>query len=172
MLQSQKNNHFNILEQQSNSVSVVVPSLYNDKERAAILKIILLKRSSIESVQIAVEHNLAAIKFDPEQLPIDELFNVLHIVLENFSEKPSKKADQEKNVPVKNEGVVQRVVFSVEGMSCPSCALYIEMTLARDKKIINASVDFKSAKGVVIGFRSFSEILGVIDEHGYKACKD
>jgi len=170
MLQSQKNNHFNILDQQVSSVSIVVPSLFNDRERAAILKIILLKRSSIGSVQVSAEKNSVEINFDPEQLPINELFNVLHIVLENFSEKPRKK-DSQQDVLVKNEGAIQRVVFSVEGMSCPSCALYIEMTLARDKKIMNASVDFKSAKGVVIGFRCFSEILGIIDEHGYKACK-
>jgi len=171
MLHSQKNNHFNILDQQSNNVSIVVPSLYNDKERAAILKIILLKRSSIESVKIGPENNLVEIKFDPEQLPMGELFDVLHIVLENFSERPSKKEDQEKDILVKNEGAIQRVIFSVEGMSCPSCALYIEMTLARDKRVMNASVDFKSAKGVVIGFLSPDKILDIIDEHGYKACK-
>jgi len=170
MLQSKKNNHFNILEQQSNSMSIVVPSLYNDMERAAILKIILLKRSSIESVQIGAEDNLVAIRFDPEQLPIEELFNVLHIVLENFSEKPRKK-DSQQDVLVKNEGAIHRVVFSVEGMSCPSCALFMEMTLARDKRVMNASVDFKSARGVVIGFLSSDKVFDIIDEHGYKACK-
>jgi len=59
----------------------------------------------------------------------------------------------------------------VEGMSCPSCALFMEMTLARDKRIMNASVDFKSARGVVIGFLSSDKVFGIIDEHGYKACK-
>ncbi len=167
---SQNNSYFNILDLQSSSLCIVVPRLFNDKERMAILKIILLKRSSIESVQIGVEDNSVEIKFDPEQLPIEELFDVLTIVLENFSEKPSKNESQEKEVLVNNEGVIQRVVFSVGGMSCPSCALYIEMTLARDKSVINANVDFKSTKGVVIGFLSSDKVFSIINEHGYKAC--
>jgi len=171
MQASQKNNHFNILDQKPNSVCIVVPRLFNDKERAAILKIILLKRSSIKSVQISTENNSVEIKFDPEKLPIEGLFNVLDVVLESFSEKSSKHEVQERGVSVKNEGAIQRVVFSVGGMSCPSCALFIEMTLARDKGVINANVDFKSAKGVVIGFLSLSEVLAIIDGRGYKACK-
>lgn len=169
MEKSQKNNHFIVVDADEKKINIVVPSLFHNRERAAILQIVLLKRAAIEDVQINSGNNSVAIKFNSEELTKIELFNVLNIVLANFSEKPSKKERQVEGVDVKNDEAVQRIVFSVEGMSCPSCALYIEMTLTRDKRVISASVDYNSKKGVVVGFLGLNEVLNIVEDHGYKA---
>jgi len=169
MEKSQKNNHFIVVEEGEQKINIVVPSLFHDKERSAILQIILLKRDAVEDVQINSKNNLVEIRFNPEVLSKVDLFDVLHIVLANFSEKPGKKDKQVEGKVVKKGGLVKRLVFSVEGMSCPSCALYLEMTLSRDGRVINASVDYHSKKGVVVGFLELNDVLTIIDGHGYKA---
>ena len=170
MNNNQKNNHFIVVDGEEGDLAIRVPSLFSDKERGAILRIILLKRTAIKQVHVDAESNMVKIKFDMLALPEKELFDVLNIVLENFSEKPIEKANELKSVSVNNEGVVRRVEFCVEGMSCPSCALYIEMTLTRDSRVISATVDYKSKKGMVVGFLDNDQIVDIIDNHGYKAC--
>lgn len=169
MNNNQKNNHFIVVEEGDGSLDIRVPSLFNDKERGEILRIILLKRTAIKRVHVDAESNEVKIRFDMLALPKKELFAVLNIVLDNFSEKPIEKSNDLKPVSVNNEGIVRRVEFGVEGMSCPSCALYIEMTLARDSSVISATVDYKSKKGMVVGFLEGGRIVDIIDNHGYKA---
>ncbi len=71
-------------------------------------------------------------------------------------------------MPSKSDKVIRRLVFSVEGMSCPSCALYVEMTLARDKKVVSANIDFNSKRGVVVGFLDLNEVMVILKDYGYK----
>lgn len=169
MQKTQKNNYFIVVSEGDNRVNILVPSLFHDRERAAILQIILLKREAIEDVLISSETNSVEIKFDSKKLPKTELFEVLYIVLANFSEKPSEKDTAVSDIPIKNEGVIQRVEVFIGGMSCPSCALYIEMTLIRDQRVVSARIDYNSKKGVIISFLNLNEVVAIINEHGYKA---
>jgi len=169
MEKSQKNNNFIVVEEEEQKINIIVPSLFHDRERTTILQIILLKRNAIEDVQVNSVNNSVEIRFNTKEMSKVELFDVLNVVLANFSEKPGKKDNKVEGSEVKTDGLVKRLAFSVEGMSCPSCALYLEMTLARDKGIISASVDYNSKKGVVVGFLQMNEIVVIVDEHGYKA---
>lgn len=168
MEKTQEISHFLLTSEGEGEIDIVVPSLYKDKERAAILRIILLKRNTIKDVKTNWNNNSVIIKFNHKELLKDDLFQVLNIVLANFSEKPNKKSSEIEPVAVKSEGVVRRVVISVEGMSCPSCALYLEMLLTRRGDVINASIDYNSKKGMVVGFLTLVEIKGVFEKHGYK----
>jgi Cu+-exporting ATPase len=107
---------------------------------------------------------------DSEKISKQTLFTVLDIILANFSEKPREKVLG--IAKKKSEGVVQRVVFSVDGMSCSSCALYLEMLLTRNRDVMSASVDYSSKKGVVVGFLGLDKIVTIVDEHGYKVHAD
>ncbi len=169
MEKNQKHNHFIVVDESEQKINIWVPSLFNDKERAAILKIILLKRAAIKEVRVDSEKNSVNIWFDSKQLSKNDLFKVLSVVLANFSEKPSKKDKKNQTSVAKHDGVIRRVEFLVDGMSCPSCALYIEITLNRDKRVLNARVDYKSKKGVVVGFLALNEICAMVNGHGYKA---
>ncbi len=168
MKKIQNNNLFIVVKDGEQKVDIIVPFLFQRQERAAILKIILLKRDAIKDVLVECDNNSVAIKFDPKKLPKPQLFEVLNIVLKNFSEKPSNKDGLIEMMPSKKDKFIRRLVFSVEGMSCPSCALYVEMTLARDKRVISANVDFNSKRGVVVGFLDLNEIMVIIKGHGYK----
>ncbi len=89
MKKIQNNNLFIVVRDGEQKVDIIVPFLFQRQERAAILKIILLKRDAIKDVLVDCDNNSVAIKFDPKKLPKPQLFEVLNIILKNFSEKPS-----------------------------------------------------------------------------------
>lgn len=170
MVDSQKFNHFFIDALQEQQIRATVPSLFYDEERAAILKIILLKRVAIKDVQVSSCDNLVIIRFDSALLSRGEVLKVLDNVLANFSKKP--RADE-----IKAEGYVatscnrskKNISFRVEGMSCASCALFVEMVLSRNNQVIKVSIDYNSGGGYVIGYLDCSDIMAIIENHGYRA---
>jgi len=79
------------------------------------------------------------IEFDPARLPKKNLLILLDAVLGNIARKQAGQIQQQKKV---FDGPVQEVGLAVEGMTCASCALLIEMVLKRDPGIKQASVNF------------------------------
>lgn len=66
------------------------------------------------------------------------------------------------------DGKVQEVDLAVEGMSCASCALLIEMVLKRDDRVKHASVNFGTAMLTVHGQLSKADIDEKVASLGYK----
>lgn len=169
MVEKLKYNHFFIMGQQEREIDVTAPCLYNDEERAEILNIILLKREAIEEVLVDPITNSVLIRFDSLALPPEALLRLLDVVLANFSEKPRSHIAKLGGKGRERKGLESEIVFFVEGMSCASCALYLEMVLRRDLWVDSASIDFSTKKGVVIGCLKKEEIFAIIEAHGYKA---
>ena len=167
MSENQKYSQFKIVHQLAKRVRVVVPSLFRNKERAIILQILLLKRAAIEEVKIVRQINSIAIVFDPQLLPKENLFHLLEIVLANFSDKPpeslSKLAGRHRRGTPK-----QDVVLGIGGMSCASCALFLEMVLSRDDSNLHVNINYISATGNVSGYLSKEEIFTIIEDNGYQ----
>jgi len=172
MLEKQKYNHFFIMGQQEREIDVTAPCLYNDEERAAILNIILLKREAIEEVLVDPVSNSVMIRFDSVALPPEALLRLLDVVLANFSEKPRSHIVKLRDGDVLHKGLKKDFSFFVEGMSCASCALYIEMVLHREPNVLDASVDYTTGKGYVSAYLSKNEIYAIIENHGYKAYEE
>ncbi|NOR68926.1 MAG: hypothetical protein GQ532_04405 [Methylomarinum sp.] len=168
MLKIKEFSQFTIAHQLNRQLQVIIPSLHGDKERATILKILLLKRQAVESVEIAPEINLVTICFDPEQLPKQNLLNLLDCVLANFPQKPPEIVKRIVK-SVQREAKKQEVVFRIKGMSCTSCALFLEMLLSREADVHHVSIDYISGKGVVSGYLSKAEIFKIIEDNGYQA---
>jgi len=172
MVESQKCNLFVVDNQEEQKISITIPSLFNDKERAEILRIILLKRCAIKDVEVNAENNSVIIEFESEELSQDALFNILEIVLVNFSKKPQKKEEMQKGKCAFCNDAICETVFYVEGMSCASCALYLEMILSRNEGVECATVDFSTKKGFVAGCLRKDEIVAIVERHGFQAyCK-
>lgn len=169
MTQLSEFTQFSLVHQLKRRVRIIAPSLFRDKERAYILQILLLKREAIEDVKIVSEINSVTIYFDPQLFPKQNLLNLLEIVLANFSQKPSesiKKIAQKSESQNKQK---QKIVFGIGGMSCASCALFLEMVLSRETEAQQVSVNYVSETGTVNGYLTKAKIFKIVEENGYQA---
>ncbi len=169
MSKTQQYSQFSIAHELKRRIRIIAPSLFKDKERAYILQILLLKRQAIDSVKVVAEINSVTIHFDPEQFPKENLLNLLEIVLENFKQKPHETIKKLVGSSQRRHGSSQDIVFGVGGMSCASCALFLEMVLSRDPDNHHVSINYISQTGMVNGFLSKSEIFKIIEDNGYQA---
>jgi Cu+-exporting ATPase len=90
---------------------------------------------------------------------------LLDAVLGNIARKQADQRQQEKKV---FDGPVQEVDLAVEGMTCASCALLIEMVLKRDPGIKQASVNFGTSTLTVHGQLSKDDVSAKVATLGYK----
>ena len=169
MVQTQEFSQFTIAHQLRRRIRIIVPSLFRNKERATILQILLLKRAAIEEVSCVWQINSITIHFDPEQFPKENLLKLLEAVLANFSQKPrdsiSKISEQQQH----REGPKQDIVFGIGGLSCASCALFLEMVLSRHVDNLQVSINYISETGNVSGYLSKEEVFKIVKDNGYQA---
>ena len=168
MPSAQEFSHFKVVHQLRRRIRITVPCLYRDKERATILQILLLKRAAIEEVRCVWQINSLTIHFDPEQFPRENLLKLLDSVLANFAKKPHASISQF-STQQHRDGPKQDIVFGIGGMSCASCALFLEMVLCRNLNIQHASINYISETGNVSGYLAKEEIFKIVEDNGYQA---
>lgn len=158
--------NFDLQHQLKNRIRILTPVLKNDPERGYIFEILLKKRPEITGVRSVFEIGSVAIEFDSSRLPKKNLLILLDAVLGNIAQKqPNLKKDKKKRF----EGPVQDIDLAVEGMSCASCALLIEMVLNRDERVKTASVNFATQTVNVQGQLSKNDVVEQIEKLGYSA---
>jgi len=158
--------HFRVMHQLRNRLRIVTPVLKNDPERGYIFEILLKKRPEITGVRSAFGIGSVVIQFDSGRLPVKNLLIMLDAVLGNIAKK---QAVAKKNKKKTFDGPVQDIDLAVEGMSCASCALLIEMVLNRDERVKNASVNFATQSVSVQGNLSKADVVEHIEKLGYSA---
>lgn len=164
--ESQIYKHFEIQHQLKNRIRIITPVLKNDPERGYIFEILLKKRPEIASVRSVFDIGSVVIEFDSSRFPVKNLLIMLDAVLGNIAQKqPTVKKDKKKQF----DGPVQDIDLAVEGMSCASCALLIEMVLNRDERVKNASVNFATQTVNVQGQLSKADVVHQIEKLGYSA---
>jgi len=161
--------NFEVVHQTNNQVRIKASCLYQDPERAYILEILLLNREAIEIVQSVPEMASVAVQFDPLILPRENLLILLDAILTNIGSKSSDKIQQIRFCSIDPSVPETKLYFAINGLSCASCALYLEMVLKRDGCITQASVDFASATAQVQGRLGQDEICSIVKSHGYEA---
>ena len=137
----------------------------NDQERSYILEILLKKRPEIKKIRSVYALGSVVIEFDPASLPKKNLLILLDAVLGNIARKQAEQHHQQKQV---FDGPAQDVDLAVEGMTCASCALLIEMVLKRDPRIKQASVNFGTSTLTVQGQLSKDQVSAKVATLGYK----
>jgi P-type Cu+ transporter len=157
--------HFQLLHQLSRRVRIISPVLKKDIERCYIFEIILKKRPEIKAVRSVPALGCVIIEFDPAGLPKKNLLILLDAVLGNITQKHSTAQPSHKKV---FDGTVQEIDLAVEGMSCASCALLIEMVLKRDPRVKNANVNFGTETLTVHGQLSKNDVGEKVASLGYK----
>lgn len=158
--------HFRLVHQLAKRVRIISPILKNDPERGYIFEILLKKRREIKSVRSVNTIGSVAIEFDPAGLPKHNLLILLDAVLGNIAHKPNEKPQLQTKAMA--EGPVQDIDLAVEGMSCASCALLIEMILKRDPRVQQASVNFSTATLSVRGQLGKTEVGAKVAGIGYQ----
>jgi Cu+-exporting ATPase len=157
--------NFQLVHQLKRRIRILSPVLKNDQERSYILEILLKKRPEIKKIRSAYTLGSVVIEFDPASLPKKNLLILLDAVLGNIARKQADQHKQQKQV---FDGPAQEIDLAVEGMSCASCALLIEMVLKRDPRIKQASVNFGTSTLTVLGQLAKDEVGAKVATLGYK----
>ncbi len=156
--------NFQIIHQLARRIRIMSPIIKNDQERAYIFEIILKKRPEIKRVKTVYEIGSVTIEFDPAGLPKKNLLILLDAVLGNIAHKSPVLPQQEHK---HFDGKLQDIDLAVEGMSCASCALLIEMVLKRDERVKTASVNFSTSTLSVQGQISKDDVGQLVSHIGY-----
>ena len=157
--------NFHLAHQLSRRIRIISPVLKNDQERCYIFEILLKKRPEIKRVRSIYALGSVVIEFDSVRLPKKNLLILLDAVLGNIARK---KADQGKQKNKIFDGPVREIDLAVEGMTCASCALLIEMVLKRDPRIKQASVNFGTSTLTVHGQLARDDVSAKVATLGYK----
>jgi Cu+-exporting ATPase len=154
--------HFHVAHTLRRRIRIVAPSLAKDPERSYVLEILLRKRPGIRQVRVVADIGSIAIDFDPAKLPAANLHALLDGVIPNLGKSRPKPS-----VLVAG-GEEREINFAVEGLSCASCALLIELVLRRDPRVRLASVNLASETGSVRGTLPREEVFAAVRNLGYQ----
>jgi Cu+-exporting ATPase len=83
--------------------------------------------------------------------------------------KPNDTSKLLANEADDNTVAAQEFNLAIEGMTCVSCALLIEMLLRKDPRILSANVNFAAEKATIIGKLDKEALCVLIEKIGYKA---
>jgi Cu+-exporting ATPase len=155
--------HYRIEHALRRRVRILAPSLRKDPERSYVLDILLRKRAGVKLVRAVPDIGSVVIHFDPTRLPRTSLYALLDAVLPNLGRARASAA-----APIAPSGEERELSFAVEGMTCASCALLIELVLRRDPRVRHASVNLASASAMVRGALSKEEVYAAVERLGYR----
>lgn len=164
--------HGKVIHVLKRRIRIISPILLKDAERAYILDILLRKRAGIEKVRTVPDIASIAIHFDPQKLSKADLVKFLDTLLGNLGQrKPTALSNKRVPLIFSGQTCLSEHEFSlcVEGMTCVSCALLIEMLLKRDPRISSAHVNFATETAIVAGRISKEDACALIDKMGYQA---
>jgi Cu+-exporting ATPase len=155
---------FVIVHRLSRRLRLVAPALVKNPERCYLVEILLRKRPEIRAVRSVPEIGSLAVHYDPARLPEEKLLALLENLIGHVAALPQTP---ERAAPGGEEVPAQECTLAVEGMTCASCALLIEMRLKRDARVKTANVNFAAASASVAGGMPRAEVEKLIARLGY-----
>ncbi len=158
--------HFQIAHHLRRRIRIVSPVLKGDPEKTYLFEILLTKRPEIKQVKAVPAIGSVTIWFDPDALPPPNLLKICDAILENLA---AARPCLIEAAPPPPDAPVVEAQLAVEGMTCASCALLIEMVLRRDPRIREVQVNFANETAVVCGALPKPEIQRLIEKLGYRA---
>ena len=148
-------------------VRVIAPALARNEERNCIVEILLRKRPEISDVRAVAALGSLAIHYDPRRLPEARLLAGVDDLIGRLAACPPLR---EPTVgAVGGDAPLQESALAIEGMSCASCALLIELSLRRDPRVSVANVNFAAQTAVVRGTISRDAVFALVNRLGYRA---
>ncbi|MDP2794632.1 MAG: heavy metal translocating P-type ATPase [Sulfurisoma sp.] len=154
---------FAVVHRLARRVRVVSPLLAKNPERCYILEILLRKRPEIRHVRAVPEIGSLVVHYDPLRLPEERLFATLDLLLGHLDVKMPKSAPAAEPIT----GPTRECAVAVEGMTCASCALLVEMKLKQDPRVRKASVNYAAGTASVEGALGRDEVSAIVRRLGY-----
>lgn len=159
--------HFSIEHRLKRRLRITVPDLKGDPERLYALEILLRKRPAIRSIRSIPEIGGMVIQYQPKELKEFDLLKLLSGIIPNLKAAAAKKIKDPSSLTRSKKR--REIQFAVEGISCASCALLIELVLRRDPRVEKAVVNMASSSGAVTGFIEQDDLFALIEKQGYRA---
>ncbi len=159
--------HFRIEHRLRRRIRITVPDLTKDPERLYALEILLRKRQAIKSVRSIPGIGGMVIDYQPAELAESNLLQLLTGIIPNLKHSGPTKNKKISELPRTEKR--KEIQFAVEGISCASCALLIELVLRRDPRIEKAAVNMASSSGSVTGYIPQNALFALIEKQGYRA---
>ena len=160
--------HCRVVHRLSRRIRLVSPALAKQPERCYILEILLRKHGAVKDVRSVPEIGSVTLHYAPEQLSEERLLAVVDAVIGNIASAPPPAA-----VPpaptFDPDAPAQECNAAVEGMTCASCALLIEMKLQRDPRVETAAVNFAAGTVTVKGHLPREALFASVKKLGYEA---
>ncbi|MCX8049531.1 MAG: heavy metal translocating P-type ATPase [Methylohalobius sp.] len=147
-------------------IRIVSPVLKGDAEKTYLFSILLTKRSGIRQTRATPELGSVVIWFEPRELPLPGLLRICEALLENLANARTQWLTPKSSPATQAPTTTQ---FAIEGMTCASCALLIELLLRRDPRVVEASVNFANQTACVVGTLSKDQLFQLIGKLGYRA---
>ncbi|MBM4199971.1 MAG: copper-translocating P-type ATPase [Gammaproteobacteria bacterium] len=159
--------HFTLVHQLRRRIRIVAPTLRRDLERTYAAEILLRKHKAVRRVRVVPDLGSLAIEFDPKLLPREKLLQMLDRLIGNLGSGPGSSAAASQAFDL--SGPSHDYTMGLDGMTCASCALLVEMMLRRDPRIEQATVNFATETAAVRGKLSKDALVSLIDRWGYTA---
>jgi Cu+-exporting ATPase len=160
--------NFSVAHRLSRRIRLLAPALVKHPERCYILEILLRKHGAVKDVRSVPGIGSVTLHYAPEQLSEERLLAVVDAVIGNIAAAPAPSA-----VPpapaIAIDGPATECNAAVEGMTCASCALLIEMSLQRDVRVDSAAVNFAAGTVTVRGRMPREELFASVKRLGYEA---
>lgn len=159
--------HFSIVHRLRRRIRIVAPALKNDPEKTYLFEILLAKRDGIKQIKAVPAIGSVTVWFDPQALPLTALVKICDALLVNLA--AAKTSLFQGIEEVDPDAPTVEAQFAVEGMTCASCALLIEMLLRRDPRIREVNVNFAAETAQVVGVLTKEEVYRQVRKLGYRA---
>jgi len=158
--------HCQLIHALRRRVRIEAPALRKDEERTYILEILLRKRDGIKLVRTVSDIGTVVVYFDPRKLPRNSLLMLLDALIGNLGsgQAPSRPIPPISFDPCQPE---QSFNLAIEGMTCTSCALLLEMLLKRDPRVSSVSVNFATETASVQGKLTKEQLISTIAAMGF-----
>ena len=156
--------HCQVAHRLSRRLRLVAPSLVRQAERGYLLEILLRKHAAVKDVRVVADIGSVTLHYDPAQLPETRLLAIVEAVIGNLAEAPPPRPAAPATVP---DGPQVECSVAVEGMTCASCAMLIEMHLKRDPQVAKASVNFAAGTATVQGQLTREALSARVARLGY-----
>ena len=158
--------HFRVVHRLSRRLRLISPALEKQAERCYILEILLRKHGAITGVRSVPDIGSLTLHYQPEALPEVRLLALVDAVLGNLVAAPPRPAAAP--APTSDQPLAECSV-AVEGMTCASCALLIELSFQRDPRVDSVRVNYASGTASIRGRLDREAVFAGIARLGYEA---
>ncbi|MDF9391395.1 MULTISPECIES: heavy metal translocating P-type ATPase [Methylococcus] len=157
---------FQVAHQTRSRLRIVIPALRKHTERIRIFGMLLRKHPAVRKVRVVPALGSVTVHFNPSTITAADLQVFFGRLLDNLGPAPTlpPTVRHETNP----ELPLHEFHIAIEGMTCVSCALLIEMLLRRDPRVTAANVNFATETAQVLTSMDRDELYGTLRRLGYQ----